>query len=93
MHPYVEMAVFFSFLNAALLLGLLYVYAKILLRTHANYTLGLILFAGLLLVQNLITLSSYIFMIQFYSFEIYPVLDLISVTEFAALIALFRVTM
>jgi hypothetical protein len=93
MHPYVEMAVFFSFLNAALLLGLLYVYTKILLRTHANYTLGLILFAGLLLVQNLITLSSYLFMIQFYSFQIYPILDLISVFEFAGLIALFRVTM
>ena len=93
MHPYVEVALFFSFLNAALLLGLLYVYAKILLRTHAKYTFGLILFAGLLLIQNIITLSSYLFMIEFYSMQIYPILDLVSMFEFAALIALFKVTL
>ena len=89
----VEMAVFFSFLNAVLLLGLLYIYARILLKTHARYTYGLIIFAGLLLVQNLVTLSSYLFMIEFYSRQLYPVIDLISVFEFAALVALFRVTL
>lgn len=93
MHPYVEMAVVFSSLNAALLLGLLYVYVKILLKTRASYTFGLIVFAGLLLVQNVITLSSYLFMIQFYSWQLYPVIDLVAVFEFAALIALFKVTL
>jgi hypothetical protein len=91
--PYVEMAVFFSFLNAALLLGLLYVYARILLKTHARYTLGLIIFAGLLLIQNIVTLSSYLFMIEFYSWQLYPVIDVIGLFEFAALLALFKVTL
>ena len=93
MHPYVEMAVFFSFLNAALLLGLLYVYVRILLRTHARYTFGLIIFAGLLLTQNLVTLASYLFMIQFYSSQLYPVIDMITMFEFGALVALFKVTL
>jgi hypothetical protein len=93
MHPYVEIAVLFSFLNAALLFGLVYLYAKILMKTHARYTIGLIVFAGLLLAQNLVTLSSYLFMIEFYSWQLYPVIDLIAVFEFAALIALFRVTL
>ncbi len=93
MHPFVEMALLFSFLNAVLLFGLLYVYVRILLRTHAKYTFGLIIFAGLLLIQNLITLSSYLFMIQFYSSQLYPVMDLVTVFEFAALIALLRVTL
>jgi len=93
MHPYVEIAVLFSFLNASLLFGLVYLYAKILTKTHARYTIGLIIFAGLLLIQNLITLSSYLFMIEFYSWQLYPVIDLIAVFEFAALIALFRVTL
>ncbi len=93
MTPYVEMAVFFSFLNAALLLGLLYVYARILLKTHARYTLGLIIFAGLLLIQNIVTLSSYLFMIEFYSWQLYPVIDVIGLFEFAALLALFKVTL
>jgi hypothetical protein len=93
LHPYVEMAVVFSFLNAVLLLGLLYLYVKILFKTHASYTFGLIVFAGLLLIQNVITLSSYLFMIQFYSWQLYPVIDLVAVFEFAALIALFKVTL
>ncbi len=89
----IEMAVFFSFLNAAILLGLIYLYARILLRTHASYTFGLIIFAGLLLIHNLVTLSSYVFMIEFYSRQLYPIIDLITVFEFAALVALLKVTL
>ena len=93
MYPLVAMATLFSFLNTALLLGLLYLYARILVKTHAKYTFGLIIFAALLLIQNLITMSSYIFMIEFYSWQLYPVLDLIAVFEFAGLIALLKVTL
>jgi hypothetical protein len=89
----IEMAVFFSFLNAVILLGLIYLYARILLKTHARYTFGLIIFAGLLLIHNLVTLSSYVFMIEFYSRPLYPVIDLITVFEFAALVVLLRVTL
>jgi hypothetical protein len=89
----VEMAVFFSLLNAAILLGLIWVYARILLKTHARYTLGLIIFAGLLFLQNVVTLSSYLFMIQFYSWRLYPVMDVITVFEFAALLALLKVSL
>jgi hypothetical protein len=93
MSPLVEVATIFSFLNSALLLGLLYIYVRILVKTRANYTFGLIIFASLLLVQNLTTMSSYLFMIEFYSWQLYPVLDLIAVFEFAALIALLKVTL
>ena len=93
MSPLVETAIIFSFLNAALLVGLLYLYVRILARTHAKYTMGLIIFASLLLIQNLISMASYLFMTEFYSWQLYPVLDLIGVFEFASLIALFRVTL
>jgi hypothetical protein len=93
MQPLVETAIIFSFLNTALLLGLLYLYVRILAKSHARYTLGLIIFASLLLIQNLISMASYLFMIGFYSWQLYPVLDLIGVFEFAGLIALFRVTL
>ena len=93
MNPLVETAIVFSFLNTALLLGLLYLYVRILAKSHAKYTLGLIIFASLLLIQNLISMASYLFMIGFYSWQLYPVLDMIGVFEFAGLIALFRVTL
>ena len=76
-----------------LLFGLLYIYTRILLKTHTKYTFGLIVFAGLLLIPNLITLSSYLFMIEFYSWQLYLVINLITVFEFAVLLALLKVTL
>ncbi|MDA4118204.1 MAG: hypothetical protein OK455_07660 [Thaumarchaeota archaeon] len=93
MQPLILVAIIFATMNSALLVGLLYLYARIQIKTHAKYTIGLMIFAALLLVHNLITASSYFFMGGFFGWQVYPLLDAITISEFAALIVLFKVTL
>jgi hypothetical protein len=86
-------AITFSSLNVLLLLGLLYLYGRMWLKARAGYTLGLMIFAALLLAHNLITASSYFFMMGFFGWQVYPLLDAITILEFAAIIVLFKVTL
>jgi hypothetical protein len=86
-------ATFFAALNAVLLLGLIYLYSKILRKTHAGYSAGLLIFAVLLFVHNVVTLFAYAFMGSFYSDQLYPVLAVITVCEFGGILALVKVTL
>jgi hypothetical protein len=85
-------ATLFSTFNVILLLGLIYLYARIVLRTHASYSAGLLVFAVLLLLHNGVTLFGYAVMGGLYSNQLYPVLVAITVCEFGALLALLKVT-
>lgn len=93
MQPLLMVAIGFASLNTVLLVGLLFLYSKILIKTRAGYTLGLMIFAVMLLVHNLITATSFFFMMGFFGWETYPLLDAITISETAALVVLFRVTL
>jgi hypothetical protein len=88
-----DLAVVFASLNGAVLVGLLYLYLRITWRTKAVYPVGLMLFASLLLVQNLVTAYSYLSMTPFFGEAVVPFLFAISVLEFGGLLALARVTL
>jgi hypothetical protein len=88
-----ELAIVFSSLNAIVLIGLLYLYARIAWRSKAVYSLGLLIFASLLLLQNLVTAFSYIEMTPFFGEALLPFLLAISVLEFGGLLALTKVTL
>ena len=88
-----DIATVFSSLNVAILLGLLYMYAKITLRSRALYPVGLVLFATLLLLQNLVTAYSYFVMTPFFGDAVLPYLATISILEFGGLVTLTRVSL
>jgi hypothetical protein len=79
-----------SVLNVALLAGLLYLYGRMAAKTHASYTVGLMIFSGLMLAQN----SGMVYVCGFlnYDWTLSPYFAAVSVLEFAGLIALLRVT-
>jgi hypothetical protein len=88
-----ELAVGFSFLNILVLAGLSLLYARIVWKSRAMYPVGLIIFAVLLLAQNLMTVYSYESMTPFFGEAVIPYLFTISILEFGGLLALARVTL
>ena len=88
-----DLAIAFSSLNVIVLAGLLFLYARITWRSKALYPVGLLFFALLLLLQNLVTAYSYVAMTPFFGESLLPYLLTISVLEFGGLLALTRVTL
>ena len=88
-----DLAIVFSSLNVAVLLGLAYLYLRIIRRSRAGYAVGLLIFAGLLLLQNAVTAYSYIDMTPLFGDSVIPYLAAISVLEFGGLVALARVSL
>lgn len=52
--------------NAVLLLSILYVYVRNLFRSRTVFTIGLSLFAGLFLLQNLVSLYFFLTMTPYF---------------------------
>jgi len=88
-----DVAVIFSALNVILLLGLLYLYAKIALRSRAAHSVGLVFFALLLLANSLLTVYSYAAMAPVFGREALPYLSMTSVLEFVGLAVLLKITL
>lgn len=82
-----------SVVNIALLVGLVYLYARIAARTHAGYTYGLMIFSGLLVAQN--SGMAYICGIlnDYYNWTLSPYFAGVAILEFAGLLVLLRVTL
>jgi hypothetical protein len=58
--------------DAALSAGLLALYAKSYRRVKAPFTMGLVMFAGLFLVQNALAVYSYLSMMTFFPDAVQP---------------------
>lgn len=78
--------------NVAILIGLIILYGRTYSSSRAPFTLGLIFFASLLLVQNAIGIYSYITMAPFFAEAILPYLLAIHIAELAGLSILFKIT-
>ena len=85
-------AIVFSLLNSALLVVLLYVFARIAIRSHASHSIGLTFFAILLLANSLLTAYGYVAMAPLFAKEALPLLSTISVLEFFGLAVLVKIT-
>ncbi len=78
--------------NMAVLVALLVVYANIYRRTRATFTVGLMVFAGMLMLHNVIAVYGYFAMAKLYSDDLLPYFAGIHIAELAGLIALLKVT-
>ncbi len=87
-----DLAIIFSSLNVVVLSGLLYVYVRIAWKSKGLYSAGLLIFASLLLLQNVLMAYSYVSMTPFFGESVLPYLFAISILEFGGLVALTRVT-
>jgi hypothetical protein len=90
---YATVATGLSFVNIALLVGLIYLYARMVSRTHAGYTYGLMIFSGLLVAQN--SGMAYVcgFLNDYYNWQLSPYFAAVAILEFAGLMVLLRVTL
>jgi hypothetical protein len=81
-----------SMANMAILVTLLIVYSNIFAKTRATFTIGLAVFAGMLMLHNGIAVYGYFAMAPLYSNELLPYFVGIHIAELAGLIALLKVT-
>ncbi len=87
-----DIAVVFATLNSIILISLLIIYGRIVTKTRASYSIGLMLFALFLLAQNVATIYSYVAMAPFFEPKALPYLSTISALEFVGLVVLARIT-
>jgi hypothetical protein len=80
-----QVAAFFSGVNVLLLIGLLWIYASSFRRIRAEFTVGLLVFAGLFLLQNLISLYSFLTMFMYYAQGVTGMVLAITVVQTAGL--------
>jgi hypothetical protein len=81
-----------SMANMAILVALLAVYSRIYSKTRATFTIGLAVFASMLMLHNGIAVYGYFAMAPLYSDELLPYFAGIHIAELAGLIALLKVT-
>ena len=83
-----QLAAGLSLINALLLLGLIYIYGSSLRQVKAEFTAGLLFFAAILLVQNIIALYSYVAMFMYFAAAAGPLVLGITAAETVGLAVL-----
>lgn len=86
------LAVGLALANSAILAGLIFLYSRIAVKTRATYSVGLAVFAGLLLLNNLLTVFAYVTMSPLFGVEALPYLSGIGALEFGGLLVLLKMT-
>ena len=81
-----------SMANMAILVVLLTVYGRIYRKTGATFTIGLFVFAGMLMLHNVIAVYGYFAMAPLYSDGLLPYFVGIHIAELAGLLSLLKVT-
>jgi hypothetical protein len=81
-----------SMANMAILVALLGVYARIYIKTRAAFTIGLAVFASMLMLHNGIAIYGYFAMAPLYSNELLLYFAGIHIAELVGLLALLKVT-
>ncbi len=92
MNSLMEISAGVGIVNIILLIILLTVYSRIYKTTRAVFTIGLIFFAGMLMVHNLIAVYAFFAMQPLYAPELLPYFVAVNLAELAGITALFKVT-
>ena len=79
--------------NIAILAALLIVYTKIYRISKAVYTLGLMFFSIMMMIQNIIGTYAYFTMSQLYSPQLYPYILGIDIAELVGITILLKITL
>lgn len=93
MDPLISANTIVASANIAVLIALLVLYAKVYKTSKANFTIGLILFASLLMLHNIIAVYGYFMMEPLYAPSLVPYFLAIHVAELGGLLVLFRITL
>jgi hypothetical protein len=79
-------------ISAVLLLGLIITYAKVYRDTHAQFSLGLTIFATILFAQNILAVYSFVTMSPFIEDPFLPYLLGINIAQVLGILVLFKTT-
>lgn len=85
-------AIGLSGVNSVILAGLIYIYAKISIKTRASYSAGLVVFSALLMLHDLLTVYAYGTMSPLFGSEALPYLSAIGAAELGGLLILLKIT-
>ena len=87
-----DLAILASSVNIALLMSLLYLYTRAFAKTRAIFTVGLVVFSLLLLIQNGVALYSYVSMAPFFADSVLPYLFVTSFSQLGGLFVLLKIS-
>lgn len=93
MEPIMTASTIVSGANMIALGVLVGVFAKIYSKTKAQLPLGMIFFASLLFLHNVIGVYAYFTMMQLYAAALLPYLLAVHVAELAGILILLRITL
>ena len=93
MNSLMEVSAGVGIVNVVLLIALLTVYAKVYKNTRAVFTIGLMFFAGMLMLHNIIAVYAYFAMQPLYAIGLLPYFAMIHIAELAGIAALLKVTL
>jgi hypothetical protein len=93
MNSLMEISAGVGIVNVVLLIALLTVYAKVYKSTRAVFTIGLMFFAGMLMLHNIIAVYAYFAMQPLYALGLLPYFAVIHIAELAGIAALLKVTL
>jgi len=82
-----------ALVNVALLIALLTIYARIYKSTGAVFTVGLMFFAGMLILHNIIAVYAYFAMEPLYAVALLPYFLAVHLAELAGIAVLLKVTL
>ncbi len=88
-----DISAIISLANVSILFALLTVYAKIYKSTRAIFTVGLMFFASMLMLHNLIAVYAYLAMAPLYAEGLLPYFLGVHIAELAGIGALLKVTL
>ena len=92
MNVLMEVSAAVSLTNVALLLALLFVYVRIYQSSKAIFTLGLMFFAGMLALHNIIAVYAYLIMAPLYNEALLPYFVAVHIAELAGVAVLLKIT-
>ncbi|MBI3638794.1 MAG: hypothetical protein HY223_00580 [Thaumarchaeota archaeon] len=93
MEPIMTASTIVSGANLVVLGILVGVFIKIYSRTKAQLPLGMIFFAGLLFLHNVIGVYAYFSMMELYAAALLPYLLAVHVAEFAGILIFLKITL
>ena len=82
-----------ALVNIVILIALLILYIRVYKSSRAKFTIGLMLFVGLLMLHNIIAVYGYFMMEPLYAEALVPYFLAIHITELAGLSVLLRITL
>ena len=83
----------FSIANMIVLAILMVCFGKMYSKTKAQLPLGMIIFAGMLFLHNIIGAFAYFSMEQLFSHEVFPYMLGVTIAELGAILILLKITL